>query len=158
VNADQIRRSDFPADGTGYDRASVDAHLAAVAAWAAALEAQIASLGVERNALRRAVPDPTHDPLPSEPETSEPEAGVNPQTETGLQPGADLEPEPEPEPEPDPEALEASRSEDEVSARLVATRLALEGVDREEIVARLAEDYEIEEADALVDDVLARLA
>ena len=144
MNADQIRRSDFPADGTGYDRASVDAHLAAVAAWVAALEAQIASLGVERNALRRAVPDPAHEPLPLPPEP--------------------VVPEPTPEPAaPGPTAIEPegpgeTRSEDEVSARLVATRLALEGVDREEIVARLAEDYEIEEADALVDDVLARLA
>ncbi len=41
MNRDQISRGDFPPAGDGYDRPSVDAHLAAVAAWTAALEAQI---------------------------------------------------------------------------------------------------------------------
>lgn len=151
MNREQITRDDFPAAGDGYDRLSVDAHLAAVAAWTTALEAQITSLEVERNALRRRPEDARQ--TESEVDagrTAEPDApspvGAEP---SGLQPVPTR-----PERAVDP----VVRPDDEVSARLVATRLALEGSERDEIVGRLTDSYELEDPAALVEDVLARLA
>ncbi len=138
MNRDQISRDDFPPAGDGYDRASVDAHLAAVAAWAVALEARIDALEVERNAVRAraeeavvAVPGP---------DAFEPAAADVAEPETA---------------DPGPES---PSSGDEVSARLVATRFALEGAGHDDIVARLADAYELDDIEALVEDVLSRLA
>ena len=73
-----------------------------------------------------------------------------------------VEPEPTgPEPVPtgpEPSADSQERSDDEVSARLVATRLSLEGSGREEIVAVLEDRYQLEDPAGLVEDVLTRLA
>lgn len=146
MNREQITRDDFPAAGDGYDRPSVDAHLAAVAAWTAALEAQISSLEVERSALRRRPEDAR-------------------QTGTEVDAGGAVEPEAPPPVgvQPVPTRPEGAvgpgvRADDEVSARLVATRLALEGSERDEIVARLTDSYELDDPVVLVEDVLARLA
>lgn len=148
MNSEQISRTDFPADGGGYDRASVDAHLVAVAAWAAALGAQVTAIEVERDALRRQVtePEPAGDPV-AVPTEAQSQAG-----------DAVSDPSPEVTARELPERPEASGFDDEVSARLLATRLVLEGSQREQIVARLAEGYELDDVAALVDDVLARLA
>ena len=51
-----------------------------------------------------------------------------------------------------------NRDDDEVSARLVATRLALEGAEREQIREKLEASYDLDDADSLIDDVLERLA
>lgn len=170
MKRDQITRNDFPPAGGGYDRASVDAHLTAVAAWTAALEAQITALEVERDTLRG--------------QGSAGEGQTSATAEAALLPVANGEPaEPTPAPaEPTPAELgppepavtetriaEPARisaasgdpvapGDDEVSARLVATRLALEGSEHEEIVARLADAYELDDPESLVEDVLARLA
>lgn len=152
MNREQIIRDDFPTRGDGYDRLSVDAHLAAVAAWAAALEAQITALQVERDALRRAAPDPAQDTFTPAPEPPDP-------TPEPAAPDPTLEPaQPEPIAVETERPLKASRSGDEVSARLVATRLALEGVEREQIREKLEATYDLEDADSLIDDVLERLA
>lgn len=134
MNREQITKGDFPFAEDGYDRASVDAHLEAVAAHTGALEARIKALEVEREALRRrsgessaAVPNAAA----AEPSNEAP-AGESPD-------GA------------------PSGDADEVSARLVATRLALEGTGREEIRAKLESGYELDDVDAVVDDVLERL-
>jgi hypothetical protein len=155
MNRDRITRDDFPAGADGYDRPSVDAHLTAVAAWTAALEAQVDALEVERAALRDQVGRIV---------TAEVES--NPAPEPGSAPEP-VEAEPDPEPAA-PEPAASSRAEadsgparsggeDEVSARLVATRLALEGSEREEIVSRLTGEYELDDPDGLVEDVLSRL-
>jgi len=145
VIRDQIVRSDFPSAGDGYDRPSVDAHLEAVAALTAALEAQIKALEVECDALRR----------------------QNEQSVTRARQASVVAPDPEPaletEPETEPEMPEAgpvepAQPDDEVSARLVATRLALEGVEREQIREKLEATYDLDDADSLIDDVLERLA
>lgn len=65
--------------------------------------------------------------------------------------------EPVAEPAPETAAPAASSSEDEVAARLFATRLAMDGKDRDTIVLQLAAGHEIDDPGALVDDVLARL-
>jgi hypothetical protein len=144
VNREQVTRNDFPADGDGYDRASVDAHLSAVAAWTAALEAQIAALEVEREALRRNAAPPAaglpRQPEPADPTRAEP-ARVEPETPVSEPAGPDAE----------------EGSQDEVSARLVATKMALDGANRDAIVAHLSASYDLADAGGVVDDVLARL-
>ena len=51
---------------------------------------------------------------------------------------------------------EASISNDEASARLIALNMALNGNTREEAASYLAEHFELEDPDALLDDVFAR--
>jgi hypothetical protein len=144
VNREQVTRSDFPADGGGYDRASVDAHLAAVAAWTAALEAQIAALEVEREALRRSAAEHVSPAPEEQPDPVEQRApGTQAQAVAGVS---------------EPETLPESGSQDEVSARLVATKMALDGSGRDEIVARLDASYDLPDPGGVVDDVLARLS
>jgi hypothetical protein len=150
MNRDQVTRSDFPIDGGGYDRASVDAHLQAVAALMAALEAQVKALEVEREALKRtarttrtSTGEMPPDPEPADPEPApEPSAGEPDPSGSKQHPG-------------EPEA--GGRSQDEVSARLVATKMVLDGAERDTIVAHLDEAYELPDPGELVDDVLTRL-
>ncbi len=59
--------------------------------------------------------------------------------------------------EPPKQEHSSPRTEDEVSARLVATRMALEGADRDEIRLKLSEGYELADLDALLDDVIERV-
>ena len=90
-----------------------------------------------------------------------------PEPEPPLIPEPAPEPIPEPAPEPIPEPTpppdegtlpEAGSSTDAAAARLVAMNMALDGAAREEIEARLAEDYALPDAGAIVDDVLALAA
>jgi hypothetical protein len=153
VKREQISRVDFPPSGPGYDRPSVDAHLEAVAAFVAALEAQVKALEVERDALRTNLETESAEPEPAPAAEPDPE----PEPERELEPEPDLEPEAEGaagQSEPAPTVKE----DDEVSARLVATRLALEGTEREQIRQKLEANYELEDTDSLIDDVLERLA
>ena len=144
MEREQLVREDFPkAHGTtGFDIDSVGAHLAAVAAHVAALEARITALEVERDTLRQQLAEAReHESGPSGlPEPGEPNPGDLP--ESG-------EPSPSGSTEPD---------EDEVAARLLASKLAMEGKGRDSIVMQLAARHEIDDPSALVDDVLARLA
>ena len=159
MNSDQVKRNDFPAATDGYDRSSVDAHLAAVAAQLTALEARIASFEVERDALRRqtaaqaepaeveviseAATPPGGNPLPAGPAASEARTVTEESAASG--PGVAT-------PQPP-----ASPAEDEVSARLIATKMTLDGADRETIRLRLADGYDLEDLDALLDDVIERV-
>lgn len=172
MDRDQVTRRDFPAEGGGYDRASVDAHLVAVDALIAAAEAEVAALKVERDALRR----------PDSPDGRDEPAGAAsatdslPRTESGAGAGsgsgtesesdpADAATSPGTAPEPDDGSGSASgatgRSEtggdEEVSARLVATKMAMDGADRNSIRDRLEHDYELSDTDGLIDDLFERL-
>jgi outer membrane biosynthesis protein TonB len=93
------------------------------------------------------VPEPTPDPVPDPVPTPEPVPEPTP------------DPMPEPEPPPDegtpPTAGNGGRSKDAVAARLVALNMALEGASRQQIDAKLASDYELEDRAKLLDDVLA---
>jgi hypothetical protein len=151
VKREQIARDDFPSATGGYDRPSVDAHLEAVAALTGALEARIRALEVERDTLRlqahaAAAAGTGNGPaagLPLEPEApSATDAGEAAESVRAA----------------DPQAAQSDRDDDEVSARLVATRLALEGVEREQIREKLEATYDLEDSDSLIDDVLERLA
>ena len=72
---------------------------------------------------------------------------------------SDLAPEPvaeapaPPEPEPQPVAVNG----DEAGARLIALNMALSGTPREETARYLVENYALADADALLDDVYARM-
>jgi outer membrane biosynthesis protein TonB len=90
------------------------------------------------------VPEPTPDPVP-EPVPTPPSV-----------------PEPSPPPdEADPPAPSISAngeeaSPDKAAARLVAMKMALDGASREEIDAHIAQNYDVDSRDKLLDDVLAR--
>ena len=107
------------------------------------------------------VPEPTPQPVPEPSPPSEPEP----------MPPAEPEPTP-PEPEieppapaqPDREAPAAgsaagnggSAKGDEIGARIVATKMALDGASREEIAAHVAEHYDVANPEKLLDFVMER--
>jgi outer membrane biosynthesis protein TonB len=91
------------------------------------------------------IPEPTPDPVPEPVPTPEPVP----------EPTPDPVPEPTPE-EPPGDAANGGRSADKSAARLVAMKMALDGSSREEIEAHLAENYDVEHTEKLLDDVLAR--
>ena len=110
------------------------------------------------------VPEPTPDPVPepTPPPIPEPTPPAEPEP---------MPPEPEIEPpapaQPDREAPEAApaaaangaageRSTDKTAARIVATKMAIDGSSREEIAGHLAEHYDVDGTETLLDDVMAR--
>lgn len=139
MEREEIARSDFPKATDGYDRRAVDAHLAAVAAFADALQARIVALGVEIDALRGSVPEEDRNGA------AVPEATV----------AADIRADARPEPE---NLDSGDRSDDPVAARLVVSKLHLEGADREEIIARIVSGYRVEDPEGLVDEVIEGLS
>lgn len=155
MEREHLVRDDFPkAHGTtGFDIDSVGAHLAAVAAHVAALEARITALEVERDTLRRQLEDARdHEEGPS----GLPEPGPDPLMNLGAEAEkASVESLPA-DPEPD-EAAGAAPGEEEVAARLLASKLAMGGTSRDTIVMQVAAQHEVDSPGALVDDVLSRL-
>jgi hypothetical protein len=132
MDREDIVRDDFPGSSDGYDRPSVDAHLSAVAAYVDALKARVEALGVEIEAIRDA-------------------GQVRSQTDSrAVAPGAAREDE-------GPTA-DRDRSEDLVSARLVVSKLHLEGSGRDEIVGRIVAEYRLEDPEDLVDEVIEGLS
>ncbi len=95
------------------------------------------------------VPEPTPDPVP------EPTPAPMPEPTP--------EPVPEPTPPPDeadppsPEPTNGGGEGQEAAARLVAMKLALDGTSRNDAREKLAADYELDDVDALLDDVYARV-
>jgi len=155
MEREHLVRNDFPAahGAAGFDADSVGAHLAAVAAHVAALEARITALEVERDKLRAQLDEAReHEDGP----TGLPEPGPDPLSQLGgEETAAPVESLPA-DPEPDEAAGDAPGA-DEVAARLLASRLAMEGKSRETIIMQLAAEHEIPDPGALVDDVLNRL-
>lgn len=142
MESEEITRTDFPVSPDGYDRRAVDAHLAAVAAQVEALRARIEALGVEIEALREDAPASapvgtgSTAPVPARPV---PPAGH--EVEAGERGGGvgDL-------------------SDDPVSARLVVSKMHLDGMGREEIIDRLGAGYRLEDPEVLVDEVIEGLS
>lgn len=92
------------------------------------------------------VPEPAPPPVP-EPTPPEPP----PETEPAVVP----EPTPPPDEATPPSAADgAAKSEDDAGARLVALNMALDGASREDIQAKLAEDFALADSSTLVDEVL----
>jgi hypothetical protein len=84
-------------------------------------------------------PAPEAQPASAEPATAAPEPA----------------PEPEPPAAPEPDAPEPGTTAPE-GARLVALNMALSGKPREETASYLRENFDLDDADALLDDVYAR--
>ena len=137
MESDEIIRKAFPTAIDGYERRSVDAHLIAVAAYVDSLRARIEALGVEIDALRAddAV-DVPEGPLMPAPVT--PTLPVRKAAEAG--------------------PADAGLSDDPVSARLVASKLFLDGIDRDAIVDRLSSEYRLDDPGDLVDEVIEGLS
>ncbi len=104
-------------------------------------------------------PGPVIVPEPEPP--AQPDPGPTPVPEPTPDPAPEPEPPsiPEPTPPPDegtpPTAASAGKSADATAARLVAMNLALDGASHESIVAHLGRDYELDDAGALADEILA---
>jgi hypothetical protein len=108
-------------------------------------------------------PVPTPEPAPpSVPEPTPPPPDPAPSPEPAPEPEPPLVPEPEPPPDEgtppqiaaEP-AVNGARSDDSAAARLVAMNMALDGASREAIEGHLAQNYELDDADALIDEVIA---
>jgi ABC-type transporter Mla subunit MlaD len=82
------------------------------------------------------------------------------------EPAAPPAPEPEPEPEEEPAAAEAAPAEavpaeaaaGPEGARVIALNMALNGSSREETARYLSENFELDDPDALLDEVYARVS
>ena len=99
------------------------------------------------------VPEPTPPPPEPVPEpTPEPEPPLIP--EPTPPPDEATPPQIKAEPSVNGNADAEEKSADNAGARLVAMNMALDGSSREEIEAHLAEHYAIDDAGAIVDDVL----
>lgn len=98
-------------------------------------------------------PGPVTVPEPAPPDIPEPTPDPVPDPVPGPEPVPEPTPEPAPEPEP---PVEAAANGDKSAARLVAMKMALDGFSREEIEAHLAENYDVEHAEKLLDDVMTR--
>jgi outer membrane biosynthesis protein TonB len=103
------------------------------------------------------VPEPTPPPIPEPTPPAEPEPQPPAEPEP-LPPSPEIEPPAPPQPDRQPPAALNGGSErgDEIGARIVATKMALDGSSREEIASHLAENYEVADQDALLDFVMAR--
>ena len=128
----------------------------------AALDELQSKLGQRQAAAAEVEPGPVTVPEPEPPNIPEPSP----------EPVPEPEPQPVPEPTPPPDeatpprppepaafdavtAAAAGRSNDASAARLVAMNMALDGASREQIEAHLAEEYALDDAGSIVDDVLA---
>lgn len=127
-----------------------------LAAVRAALDELQGRLGAEVDPGPATVPEPEPPPVP------EPAPDPVPDPVPGPEPVPEPGPEPAPEPSPPPDegtppsAANGTRSPDAVAARLVAMNMALAGSARQEIDAKLAAEFELEDREALIDEVLAR--
>jgi len=75
-----------------------------------------------------------------------------------IEPEPEPEPAPEPTPEPEPAAAEGGRSiRGAEGARLIALNMALNGTPRDETARYLAQNFELDDQDALLDEVYARV-
>jgi cell division septum initiation protein DivIVA len=101
-------------------------------------------------------PGPVTVPEPAPPDVPEPTPDPVPDPVPGPEPVPEPSPEPVPEPEPPAEGANGTRSPDKAAARLVAMKMALDGSSREEIEGHLAEHYELEHSEKLLDDVMSR--
>ncbi len=95
-------------------------------------------------------------PVPADP-PSAPEPTPSPTGPSAAEPPKTAEEQPvAPAPEPVVEAPPPAASDDSQAARLVAMKMALDGVPREEIDVELASSYSLDDRNALLDDVLAK--
>jgi DivIVA domain-containing protein len=184
VERDEIERRDFPVARRGYDQTAVDAHLRRVAdafegarsplaagtseQVRAILEAAEAGAAEMRADAGRRVARLEETAGGLRGRLDELETLLAAMRRGGEQVSEEIarlraevgfEPPPVEAPEPTPiEAPEPAPDGDEAGARLIALNMALSGTPRDETARYLTEHFEIENADALLDDVYARAA
>ena len=97
-------------------------------------------------------PPPTPDPTP--PAEPEPQPPVEPEP---LPPSPEIEPPAPPQPDREPPAMSQNGAKgDEIGARIVATKMALDGSSRDEIATHLAAHYEVADPEKLLDFAMER--
>ena len=105
------------------------------------------------------VPEPTPQPMPEPTPPAEPEP-MPPVEPEPSPPDPEIEPPAPVQPDRDSPQMtnggSSERSHDSTAARIVAMKMALDGVSRDEILSHIGENYEIEGAETLLDDVMAR--
>ena len=103
------------------------------------------------------VPEPTPPRIPEPTPPTEPEP-MPPREPEPLPPDPEIVPPAPPQPDREPPASDANGTPkgDEIGARIVATKMALDGVSREAIARHLAEHYEVEDAEKLLDFAMGR--
>lgn len=109
------------------------------------------------------IPEPTPQPVPEPTPPAEPEP-MPPAEPEPMPPEPEIAPPPAPVPDRDapaaaPESAAingGAEKGDEIGARIVATKMALDGSSREEIATHLAEHYEVANPDELLDFVMER--
>jgi len=86
--------------------------------------------------------------------------GVGAVREEAAEAAPEPEPEVEAEPEPEPtvEAPAVPSGDDHEGARVIALNMALNGSSREETARYLSENFELEDPEALLDEVYARVS
>ena len=125
------------------------------------------ALGGEKKAEVEPQPPPTPEPTPqpvpeptppAEPEPMPPAEPEPMPPEPEIEPPAPAQPDREsPAAEPAATALNGGAEKgDEIGARIVATKMALDGASRAEIAAHLDEHYEVAKPDELLDFVMER--
>lgn len=138
--------------------AEAEARLTQVREALASLEGAAGGTSAEVPAPPAPEPHPRPEPVPepSPPPVPEPTPPAEPEP---MPPDPEIEPPaPEQPDRPEPAAVNGSRSSDVTAAKIVAAKMALDGASREEIVARLDGEYELDDRDGLIDEVLARAA
>lgn len=102
-------------------------------------------------------PMPPVEPEPSPPLEPEPQPPAEPEP---MPPDPEIEPPAPAQPDRDSPQLtngfSSDRSQDATAARIVAMKMALDGVPRDEISVHLDENYEIDSSNQLLDDVMTR--
>jgi outer membrane biosynthesis protein TonB len=104
------------------------------------------------------VPEPTPAPAPEPTPPAEPEP-MPPVEPEPLPPEPEIEPPAPAQPDREPPAavlVGGAEKGDEIGARIVATKMALDGVAREDIAAHIVERYEVADPDRILDFVMAR--
>jgi outer membrane biosynthesis protein TonB len=108
-------------------------------------------------------PEPMPQPVPEPTPPAEPEP-MPPAEPEPMPPEPEIAPPPAPVPDRDAPAAKpesaaingGAEKGDEIGARIVATKMALDGSSREEIAAHLAEHYEVAKPEELLDFVMER--
>jgi outer membrane biosynthesis protein TonB len=109
------------------------------------------------------VPEPTPQPMPEPTPPAEPEP-MPPAEPEPMPPEPEIAPPAPPQPDRDAPAAQPAGTAvnggadrgDEIGARIVATKMALDGSSRDEIAAHVAEHYDVAEPGELLDFVMSR--
>jgi outer membrane biosynthesis protein TonB len=144
------------------DRAEVEAdqRLAKVREALSGLEGALGgSAKAEVNPQPPQVPEPTPPPIPEPTPPAEPEP-MPPAEPEPMPPEPEIEPPAPAQPDRDAPAAAplngGAERGDEIGARIVATKMALDGSSRDEIAVHLSEHYDVAEPDELLDFVMSR--